>query len=410
MSPKTENEPLLAGVLVVELASVLAGPSVGQFLAELGATVLKVENLKTQGDVTRSWKPSTEDPAAQVSAYFSAANWGKQSLCVDLKDANVQQALQTIIQKADIVLASFKPGDAEKLHMDYATLAKGNERLLYGQITGYGNDVPRAGYDAVLQAEAGFMFLNGEKDGQPLKMPVALIDLLAAHQLKEGLLAALYHRERTGKGQKIEVSLVQAAISSLANQATNYLVAGVAPQRMGSEHPNIVPYGTVFTTQDQKELVLAIGDDRQFRDLCQILQQPDLGTNLLFATNRARVVNREVLNRQLSDLISKINREDLLQACIAQNVPAGAVHSIPEALAQPAAQAQLLAEPGQNPKGLRQMAFQGMGLEPAVMSPPPALGHHTWQILQERAGLTVEQLEELAAAGVVSGQGGGQKE
>ena len=394
---------LFQDLVVVELASVLAGPSVGQFFAEMGARVIKVENARTQGDVTRSWKLATEAGESTVSAYFSSANWGKESLCVDLSDNLVREAVYRLIRQADLVLASFKPGDAEKLGFDFATLSKEKPSLVYGSITGYGNEVARAGYDAVLQAEAGFMYLNGEKGGAPLKMPVAMIDLLAAHQLKEGLLAAFYLREKTGQGQLVEVSLLRAAISSLANQATNYLVAGVPPRRLGSEHPNIVPYGTVFETADAKELVLAVGDDRQFSSLCTILGQPDLASQDSFSTNSARVTNRELLIQKLKALVARHNRHELLESLIEGNVPAGAVHTVPEALSQPGAGPQLL--PGKNGQaaGIRQIAFTVQGQKALPLTPPPVLGAHSWQVLQELAGLSEQQVETLQSNGAVKG-------
>ncbi|KAA3437494.1 CaiB/BaiF CoA transferase family protein [Rufibacter hautae] len=387
---------LFHDLMVVEFASVLAGPSVGQFFAELGAEVIKVESPKTHGDVTRRWKLTSENPSASVSAYFASANWGKKSVALDLSSEEGKQLAYKIIAKADVVLVSFKPGDAEKLQMDYDTLSQLNPRLLYGHITGYGSEVPRAGYDAVLQAEAGFMFLNGEPDGPPVKMPVALIDLLAAHQLKEGLLAGLYRREKTGLGQYIEVSLLASAVASLANQATNYLVTGVAPQRMGSEHPNIVPYGTIYRTSDGKEVVLAIGDDRQFQVLCQILSEPELAQDARFRTNRQRVSNRDALHPKLQELVSRLPQKELLKALVAQHVPAGAVHSVPEALAQPLVQNQLLANGEGKPQGVRQVAFSGPASRHFSISEPPELGQHTWQVLEEKTGVSSAEMQELA--------------
>src|SRR5690606_25461480 len=204
-------------------ANVLAGPSVGQFFAELGARVIKIENAATNGDVTRSWKLSSEDPLSDTPAYFCAANWGKSSLPLNLNQVTDLQQLYELVKQADVVIASYKPGDAEKLQVDYNTLKELNPKLIYGHITGYGPADSRAGYDAVIQAESGFMYLNGEKDGPPVKMPVALMDILAAHQLKEGILVAMLKRTKTGLGQLVQVSLIQSAVSALANQATNYL-------------------------------------------------------------------------------------------------------------------------------------------------------------------------------------------
>lgn len=358
-------------LLVIELASVLAGPSVGQFFAELGAHVIKIENAATQGDVTRRWKLKSEPADTDTPAYFCAANWGKESLALNLSDVEHLQQLYGLIAQADVVIASYKPGDAEKLKVDYATLQTINPKLIYGHLTGYGPDDTRAGYDAVVQAETGFMYLNGEPDGAPTKMPVALMDILAAHQLKEGLLVALLQRERTGQGSFVQVSLVQAAVSALANQGANWLVAGHNPQRMGSEHPSIVPYGSVYTTADGKQLVLAVGDDRQFERLCQVLGQPELSENANYKTNYSRVQHRAELNATLCNLISGKERDALLQELHEKHVPAGAVNTVADVFELPQAQQMLLHHVGAKP-GIRQVAFSVDGSKVAVLTPPPA--------------------------------------
>lgn len=365
-------------MLVLELASVLAGPSVGQFFAELGATVVKLENAATGGDVTRSWKLAGEQN--NVSAYFSAANWGKLSLGLDITELQALEAVHKLAAKADVVIASYKPGDAEKLQVDYHTLALLNPGLVYGHITGYGLEDQRAGYDAVIQAESGFMYMNGSPDGPPTKMPVALMDILAAHQLKEGILTALLQRGRTGKGSFVQVSLFDAAVSALANQGTNYLVAGHSPQRMGSEHPNIVPYGSVFTCKDGLQLVLAIGDDRQFRRLCQALGDAALADMPAFAGNRARVQHRDEVNQQLKKLISQQERAELLQELHRLHVPAGAVNSVSEVFEQPQARRMLLTQPN-GPSGIRQVAFVMEGAITDEVAPPPAFAQHQSQVL-----------------------------
>ncbi|MBB6612403.1 CoA transferase [Pontibacter sp. Tf4] len=358
-------------MLVLELASVLAGPSVGQFFAELGARVVKIENAATNGDVTRRWKLSSEPADTDTPAYFCAANWGKESLPLNLSDATDLQHFYALVKQADIAIASYKPGDAEKLHTDYSSLQKINPRLIYGHLTGYGTDDSRAGYDAVIQAESGFMYLNGEPDGLPTKMPVALIDLLAAHQLKEGLLVALLQRERTGQGQYVHVSLMQAAVSALANQATGWLVAGYNPQRMGSGHPSIVPYGTVYTTHDNRQLVLAIGDDRQFERLCTVLGAPEMAHDARFKTNYSRVQNRQELNELLGQLIAKHTRQQLLTALHKLHVPAGAVNTVADVFELPQAREMLLESPDAKP-GVRQIAFKTGEEEPLQLTPPPA--------------------------------------
>ncbi|MCI1186851.1 CoA transferase [Hymenobacter sp. DH14] len=369
-----------AHLRILELASVLAGPQVGQFFAELGAEVLKIES--PAGDITRTWKTSAETAAPEaaaessVSAYFSASNWGKKSLVLDLTTPNGQAELHRLAAQADIVLASYKPGDAEKLRADYTTLAATNPRLLYGHLTGYGPDNPRAGYDAVLQAEAGFMYLNAAGPGQPpQKMPVAMVDLLAAHQLKEGLLTALFQRERTGCGALVQVSLLDSALSALANQAATYLVTGHDPQPLGSGHPSIVPYGTGYRAANGRQLVLAVGSDGQFRHLCAALERPDWATDAHFQTNAARVAHRAALEKMLTERIAEVDGDVLLAELERRTVPAGAVRSVGEALALASAAGMLLPAHGTSPNGLRTVAFRSPQWPVvAQLSAPPALG------------------------------------
>lgn len=223
--------PIFQNLRVIELANVLAGPSVGQFFAELGAEVIKIENPKTKGDVTRSWKLKSEDSESSISAYFSAANSGKKSIALDLWNQEDLSILYKLIDKSDIVIASYKAGDAEKLRVDYESLKAINPKIIYGQITGYGDEDERVGYDAIIQAESGFMSMNGEQGGSSLKMPVALVDVLAAHHLKEAILLAYINLLKNNEGSKVSVSLFESAIASLANQATNYLIAGHNPQK-----------------------------------------------------------------------------------------------------------------------------------------------------------------------------------
>jgi crotonobetainyl-CoA:carnitine CoA-transferase CaiB-like acyl-CoA transferase len=372
----------LTGLFVIELASVLAGPQVGQFLAELGAEVLKIEHPSTGGDVTRSWKVASENPASDTSAYFFAANWGKTSRLLDLTMPAGQAELRALAARADIIIASYKPGDGEKLGADYATLRAENPGLIYAHITGYGPTSTRAGYDAVLQAETGFMHLNAAVDdstgavGTPQKMPVALIDLLAAHQIKEGILTALYRRMHTGQGALVEVSLAQAAMASLANQATNWLVANYNPQPLGSEHPNIVPYGTVLTAADGTRLVLAVGADRQFEHLCAALGAPELARDDRFRTNTARVRHRAELNPILRALVATADGPTLLADLERRHVPAGAVRDVAQALATPEAAPLLLFDPATGrASGVRTAVFYLDGdLLHQELSLPPQLG------------------------------------
>lgn len=337
---------------VIELASVLAAPSVGQFFAECGATVLKIENPLTNGDVTRSWKLPSENPKNSVSAYFSAINWGKTSLALNIYEKEDKEKLYQEIKDADIVLASYKKGDAEKLGVDYETLKKINPKLIYGHITGYGTESYKVGYDALIQAETGFVFMNGEKQEikngentttkklEGTKMPVALVDILAAHQLKEGLLVALLKREKEDsnfEGSYVTVSLYESALSSLANQATNWLNAGHSPQKMGSEHPNIFPYGTIFQTKTDA-LMLVVGSDKQFSILCEVLYINSIAEDERFKTNANRVRNREILRPILEKAFLQTESKEILQILEKNNVPAGSVNDIPKAFENEAAQ------------------------------------------------------------------------
>ncbi|SNC59323.1 Crotonobetainyl-CoA:carnitine CoA-transferase CaiB [Hymenobacter gelipurpurascens] len=375
--PAPFSSPALpfTGLRVLELASVLAGPQVGQFFAELGAEVLKVE--APAGDVTRTWRTPAEAPDSSISAYFSCANWGKLSVVLDLTTPEGQAEIQRLVGHSDIVLASYKPGDAEKLGVDYAALSIQNPTLIYGHITGYGPSVNRAGYDAVLQAEAGFMHLNTLPGQEPLKMPVAMVDLLTAHQLKEGLLTALYRRERTGLGALVQVSLLESALASLANQAASYLVTGRDPQPMGSGHPSIVPYGTVYEAADGVRLLLAVGADRQFQQLCAVLGHPEWADDARFQSNKARVTHRTELEELLRQQIALVAGEEFLQELEKRQVPAGAVRTVGEALGHPSAHEMLLPATAEFPhQGLRTVAFRSDAWPVSTELPaPPPLGN-----------------------------------
>ncbi|MEE4178612.1 MAG: CaiB/BaiF CoA-transferase family protein [Bacteroides sp.] len=399
------NELPLSGIKVLELAAVLAGPSVGMFLAELGAQVLKVENVTTRGDVTRNWKLPKEPAESDISGYFSCVNWGKSSFAADLCQPEGLELIYKLTQHCDIILVNYKPGDAEKLKVDYPTLKKHNEALIYSHITGYGLGNQRAGFDAIIQAESGFTYMNGEPGGPPIKMPVALMDLLAAHQVKEAILLALLQRERTGKGQYIEASLFRAGIASLANQATNWLVGQTIPQRMGSDHPNIVPYGTIFQTADNKGIVIAAGTDKQYRELVKALGRPELAEDPRFARNQDRVVNKGVINAIIQECIGNYKREEILHILEKKRIPAGGVFNMKEVFEVPESEPMILRgqyNSGMEIKGVRSVAFSTsdpMALE--QLSPPPHYGEHTRQILEEWLKLTESEIDNLINKGVV---------
>lgn len=329
---------------IIELSSVLAGPLTGTFFAELGAKVIKIENRKTQGDVTRSWKSASEDSSSNYSAYYAAANYGKKSLMADLSDPIEIAQLYESIAQSDILLVNFKKGDAEKFGLDYARLKKINPRLIYAEITGFGADDPRTAYDAILQAETGYMSMNGQADGPSTKMPVALIDVLAAHQLKEGILVALLQRAASAKGAKVSVSLYDAAVASLANQASAYLMNQDIPKKMGSAHPTIAPYGDVFKTKDGLELLFAIGNEAHFKVLCDILEIPEIITDSRFESNQQRVLHRTALIEIIQDKVKDWKREALYFALLHEQIPVGCIRDMKEVFENDKSESLILSE------------------------------------------------------------------
>jgi crotonobetainyl-CoA:carnitine CoA-transferase CaiB-like acyl-CoA transferase len=329
---------------VIEFASVLAGPAVGLFFAELGAEVIKVENKPTQGDVTRSWKLPTEDKNKFYSAYFCAVNWNKKHYFLDLQEETDRNIVYEWIKTADVVISNFKISSAEKMGMDYHNLKKINSKLIYAQLTSYGEDDETPAFDIVMQAEAGFLYMTGEPNRAPVRMPVALIDLLAAHQLKEGILVALLHRERSGEGSYITTSLLASAMASLANQATNWLMEGHIPEPMGTMHPNIAPYGDIFYSSNHKAIVMAVGTERQFENMCNVLHINTLLHDERFIGNGARVKNRAELKRLLQLEFSKFEQNDLMEAFKSNGVPAGRILNMKEVFEQPKAKQLILEE------------------------------------------------------------------
>lgn len=385
---------LLKNLLVIELASVLAGPSAGMFLAEMGAEVIKIENLKTKGDVTRSWKLKEESAEEDISAYFASANWGKKSIALDISTEKGRAIIYKLIEKADIVISSYKAGDDKKLGMDYESIKKIKPDIIYASISGYGKNDSRVAYDAILQAETGFMSMNGTTESGPLKMPVALMDILTAHQLKEAILLALIKKLKTGEGSNIHVSLYQAAISSLANQATNYLFTGQIPQASGSLHPNIAPYGETFETVDGKTIILAVGSDKQFYELCNILQIENPED---FKTNRDRVANRGRLFNLLNEKIRNWPSKELLNRLTEKNIPAGLVQNVAEALADRESKDVILRSG--DISGLRQSVISGI-VENEKPVRPPHYSEHTDEILKKYLNFTAEEIKSLHADNV----------
>ena len=315
----------LAGVRVLELARILAGPWAGQVLADLGADVIKVERSKT-GDDTRAWGPPfIEGKDGNLgAAYFHATNRGKRSIECDFESEDGKRIVRKLAAKSDILIENFKVGGLKKFGLDYASLAPSCPRLIYCSVTGFGQDgphAPRAGYDLMAQGIGGFMALTGTADGEPTRAGVPVSDIFTGVYSVIGILAALQRRERTGKGGYVDTALVDSTVGVLANQAMNYLASGVAPKRIGNAHPNIVPY-QVFPVADG-HIIIATGNDSQYGKLVTVLGEPELAKNPEYLVNKDRLNNRGKLIDHLSGLTRKFKRDDLLEKLEAVGVPAG---------------------------------------------------------------------------------------
>jgi len=337
INQNTESlDRILEDLLVVELASVLAGPLAGSFMAELGARVVKVENKNIGGDVTRQWKHPSEDSSSSISAYYSSANTMKEILLLDLSSQDDYKQLIKLIKSADVVISNFQKLTAEKLKVDYNTISQFNKKIIYAQLVAYKYDDPRPGYDLVMQAETGFISMNGTEGGEVVKMPVALIDVIAGHQLKEAILLGVITRMKTGKGSFAEVSLYKSGISALANQASNYLMNDLVPKPMGTLHPNIAPYGDIVITNDQISVILAVGSDKQFEKLGKTL---NLAQQLLhtFSLNKERVSRRKELMTYLQATCKCLSYEDLSAELLDAKIPFCRVSDLSTVLKSPLA-------------------------------------------------------------------------
>lgn len=335
--PFNEAKPL-AGLRVLELARILAGPWCGQLLADLGAEVVKVERPEG-GDDTRAWGPPFVTDAAGdpwSAAYFHCCNRGKTSLALDFETEAGRAAVRALAATSDVVIENFKVGGLVRHGLDYESLSTLNPRLVYCSISGFGQTGPyaeRAGYDYIIQGLAGLMDITGEPDGEPQKVGVAVIDLFTGVYAATAILAALRRRDTTGKGGHVDMALLDVAVAILANQAMNYLVSGRAPSRLGNAHPNIAPY-QVFAVADGR-VIIAVGNDRQFRALCAVLGLPALADAPAFASNAARVANRAALVAALSPVLAGRGRAELSAALDAAGVPVGPINSIADVFADP---------------------------------------------------------------------------
>ena len=373
----------LKGLKVVELARILAGPWVGQTLADLGAEVIKVE--APEGDDTRRWGPpfmqrtSPDGAAEEVAVYFQAANRGKSSVTCDFRDPEDLRRLKDLIAGADVLIENFKVGGLVKFGLDYASLQPRNPGLVYASISGFGQDGPRAsqpGYDFLMQGMSGIMDLTGPPDGEPQKIGVAWIDIFTGLYGVIAVQAALAERARSGLGQHVDLSLFDTGLAVLANQGANYLLGGTVPTRLGNAHPSIVPY-QVFPAADG-HLIIACGNDRQFANLCAVLELDGLAEDPRFATNAARVIHREVLCPMIADKTARWDKGALIAALEAAGVPGGPINTVAEAIGDPQTVARGMVIAPEGVAGLRspiRFSRSAMALDKAG----PCLGDGLWR-------------------------------
>ena len=382
----------LAGLRVVELARILAGPWAGQILADLGADVIKVER-KGAGDDTRAWGPpfvEAADGGNLSAAYFHCTNRGKRSIELDFDTADGQRIVKKLIARSDVLIENFKVGGLKKFGLDYASLAPDYPRLVYCSVTGFGQtgpSAPRAGYDLMAQGIGGIMAMTGTPDGPPLRVGVPIADVFSGVYSAVGILAALARRETTGRGGYVDTALVDSTVGTLAFQALNYLVSGEVPKRIGNAHPNLVPYQE-FPVADGR-VIIATGNDAQFVKLCGILGAPELAEAPAYKDNKGRLAHRAELVGRLCALTSKLKREELLDKLEAATIPAGPINDLEQVFSDPQVihrgmrlELKSDAAKGGVIPGLRSPVMLD-GVPAASDRPAPRLGEHTEEILRE---------------------------
>lgn len=403
--------PALHGIKVLDLSRVLAGPWCTQILADFGADVVKVESIG-KGDDTRSWGPPDLPSApgrehSRESAYYLSCNRNKRSIAIDLAHPEGAQLVRKLAADADVLVENFKVGGLKKYGLDYDRLKASNPRLVYCSITGFGQTGPyadRPGYDFIAQAMGGMMSITGERDGPPIKPGVAIADLSTGLYATISILIALRHAERTGEGQYIDCSLLDTQISMLANQALTYLVGGVSPGRLGNAHPTVVPY-RVFDAADGA-VVVAVGNDAQFRVLCELLGMPELAADPRYATNSQRVIHRDSLEPALQAAIGQRRVADLVDRLCARGVPSGPVNTIGQIFADPFVEARGVVHRFRRADGVEvpSVAYPGkFSRTPASFDrPPPHVGQHTAEVLDEWLGLDAREHERLERSGAIA--------
>lgn len=400
----------LAGVKVLDLSRVLAGPWSTQILADLGADVIKVE-LPGKGDDTRSWGPpflkdANGDEEAGISGYYLCCNRNKRSLAVNITTPEGAELIRKLAKEADIIVENFKVGGLKKYGLDYETIAEINKKLVYCSITGFGQTGPyteRGGYDFVAQGMGGFMSITGEENGQPLRAGVAMADLSTGMYATVSILAALRHAEKTGEGQYIDVSLLETQIAMLANQSMNWLVGGIVPGRLGNRHPTVVPYKT-FEVADGI-MIIAVGNDNQFRALCKELGVAELANDPRFVTSRQRMINRDIIEAMVQDLVREFTSHELIERFEACGVPAGPVNNIQQIFEDPFVKERDVVHEFVREDGVKipSVAFPAkLSKTPAKYnSPPPRVGEHSRNVLSHWLGLNDEALDALQQNGTI---------
>jgi len=399
---RLDSDGPLDGLTVLDFSRVLAGPYCTMQLADLGARVIKIEQ-PGRGDDTRAWGPPF---VGGESAYFLSVNRNKESLALDLKHDRARAVLHPLIDRSDIVVENFRPGTMERLGLGYESVRARNPRAIYCSISGFGQTGPRrleAGYDAMMQAEGGLMSITGAADGPPFRLGVAIADIATGLFAVQGVLAALFSRERRGRGQRVDIAMLDAVTALLTYQASIAFATGDTPTRMGNRHPSIAPYDT-FAAADG-DFVLSVGNDDQFHRLSRVLGRPGLAADPRFASNADRVMNHGALRHELSPLLAAWARTDLVQALTAAGVPSGAVRTVTEALADPQLAAREMIVPLEHitagPIRVLGTPLKLSGTPAAVRTPPPWLGQHTTSILAGDVGLDGSEIEFLRRAGAI---------
>jgi crotonobetainyl-CoA:carnitine CoA-transferase CaiB-like acyl-CoA transferase len=399
----------LSHIRVLDLSRVLAGPWAGQNLADLGAEVIKVERPKVGDDSRAFGPPWVKDKAGKDtkdSAYFTSANRGKKSITVNISSAAGQAIVRELARASDVLIENYKYGDLARYGLGYDELKAINARLIYCSVTGFGQTGPyreRPGYDFMIQGMGGMMSVTGEQGGEPMRAGVPVADIITGMYASIAICAALTHRAQSGKGQHLDLALLDSQIALLAYQNTNYFATGTPPKRIGNLHPNIVPYQPFHTADG--EVIIACGNDNLYRKFCEAAGRPELAGDARFATNGKRVENRTELARLLQEIFSRRSTHEWLELLDAAGVPNGPINNVAQVFEEPQVRARgvrvELDHPvaGKLPTVASPMRFSGTPVEHRLA--PPLLGEHTEEILRERLGRSAAQIAALRAEGVI---------